>query len=329
MTCRAESSAAARPATSGSSTSSQERTPALAALRAAPIEPSIHSEQGGGAFADLTSGPRHPVHALRGIDNADDLRRGVFRRRFALRGEEAGHAAARRQLRVFMVRPRLAGRHAGRARTEPRHSIIYEHPIDVTPLLKFAFTPHLSVAAGVSISELKPLGPATGSQMANAAVASLEFDRRWKDGSSASTMCRQLRVRAGSRELESDLVYTTIPRRGHVSIRLRTPSRPGDRHGRRHHGRRAALRTVHAGRLEDAARVGQVRHRAGRRRSRHLLVGRVSLHGTRAVPRRRVGVGREHRTSRSASPPASASTAGPAFFVLGFPLEHRQPDAPS
>ena len=74
--------------------------------------------------------------------------------------------------------------------------------------MKFAFSADLSVAAGVSISELEPLFPATGSQMANAAVASIGYDRRWKDGSDAAHQVdASFGVRAGSRELESDLDY--------------------------------------------------------------------------------------------------------------------------
>ena len=81
-------------------------------------------------------------------------------------------------------------------------------------MLKFAFTPDLSIAGGVSISELKPLSPLTDSpltdsQMANAAVASIDFNRRWTDGSDAKHhVAGSFGVRAGSRELESDLAYT-------------------------------------------------------------------------------------------------------------------------
>ena len=60
----------------------------------------------------------------------------------------------------------------------------------------------------MSISELEPLFPATGSQMANAAVASIGYDRRWKDGSDAAhRVDASFGVRAGSRDLESDLAY--------------------------------------------------------------------------------------------------------------------------
>src|SRR4029453_137675 len=84
----------------------------------------------------------------------------------------------------------------------------YDTRSTITPLLKFAFSADLSVAAGVSISELEPLSPATGSQMANAAVASIGYDRRWKQGVYAPHHVEAgFGVRGGSRELESDLSY--------------------------------------------------------------------------------------------------------------------------
>jgi hypothetical protein len=85
----------------------------------------------------------------------------------------------------------------------------YDTRTTLTPLLKFAFTPDLSVAAGVSISELKALAPATESQMANAAVAAIDFERQWKDQSDTThSAAANFGVRAGSRSLESDLAYT-------------------------------------------------------------------------------------------------------------------------
>ena len=85
----------------------------------------------------------------------------------------------------------------------------YDTRTTITPLLKFAVTPDFSVAAGVSISELEPLSPATDSLMANAAVASIDFDRKWEDGYDASHRAvASFGVRAGSRQLESDLAYT-------------------------------------------------------------------------------------------------------------------------
>ena len=83
--------------------------------------------------------------------------------------------------------------------------------------MKFAVTPDISVAGGVSISELdpleadlaQPLPPATGSTMANAFVASVEVDKQWTDSSDAThRVDGSFGVRSGTRELESDLVYT-------------------------------------------------------------------------------------------------------------------------
>jgi len=85
----------------------------------------------------------------------------------------------------------------------------YDTRTTVTPMLKFAFTPDLSIGGGVSISELEALAPATESQMANAVVASIDFDRQWKASSDVTHRAvASFGVRAGSRSLESDLAYT-------------------------------------------------------------------------------------------------------------------------
>jgi hypothetical protein len=85
----------------------------------------------------------------------------------------------------------------------------YDTRTTITPLLKFALTPEISLAAGVSISELEPLAPAIDSRMANAAVASIDFDRQWKEPSDTTHRALgSFGVRAGSRSLESDLAYT-------------------------------------------------------------------------------------------------------------------------
>jgi hypothetical protein len=170
----------------------------------------FHSEQGWGSFLDLGIGNRAvrftPIVA---IDHADDL------------VEEYSGAGLRFETR------QLGSRRLGasfewswfdqdwRSATLAALALMpdippaYDTRSTITPLLKFALTPELSVAAGVSISELEPLAPAAGSQMANAAVASVDFDRRWEDSSEPRhRVTAGFGVRAGSRELESDLAYT-------------------------------------------------------------------------------------------------------------------------
>jgi Omp85 superfamily domain len=170
----------------------------------------FHSDQGWGSFLDLGIGDRTirftPIVA---IDNADDL------------VEEYSGAGLRFETRKLGTRRLGASlewtwfdqdwRAATLAELAIRPDIppAYDTRSTFTPLLKFAISPDLSVAAGVSISELEPLVPATGSQMANAAVASIDFDRNWENGSDASHhVTFNFGVRAGSRELESDLAYT-------------------------------------------------------------------------------------------------------------------------
>ena len=94
-----------------------------------------------------------------------------------------------------------------RSRCSPGFRRLYETRSTITPQLKFALSPDLSVGAGVSISELEPLVPATGSQMANAAVASVAFDRRWKNDFDTHHLAASVGVRAGTHNLESDLDY--------------------------------------------------------------------------------------------------------------------------
>jgi hypothetical protein len=92
---------------------------------------------------------------------------------------------------------------------DPRIERPYDQRSTITPLVKFAVTREITLSAGVSIAELDALPPATGSEMANAAVASIAYGGRWKDTSTGThDVHASVGVRSGSRALESDLVYT-------------------------------------------------------------------------------------------------------------------------
>jgi hypothetical protein len=169
----------------------------------------FHSEQGWGSYLDLGIGDRNirftPIVA---IDNSDDLveEYSGWGLRFETRKLGTRRLGASLEWSWFEQDWRSATLDA--LALQPGIPGPYETRSTITPLLKFAFSPDLSVAAGVSISELEPLSPATGSQMANAAVASIGYDRRWKDGSDAAHHVQaSFGVRAGSRDLESDLDY--------------------------------------------------------------------------------------------------------------------------
>jgi len=180
-------------------------------LRFEPLGPKVvfHSEQGWGSYLALGLGSRNirftPIFA---IDNADDLveEYSGYGLRFETRKIGTRRLGASLEWTRFDQDWRSATLDA--LALEPGIPPPYETRSTVTPLLKFAFSPELSVAGGVSISELEPLVSTTGSQMANAAVASIGYDRRWKDGSDAAHHAEaRFSVRAGTRNLESDLDY--------------------------------------------------------------------------------------------------------------------------
>jgi hypothetical protein len=180
-------------------------------LRFEPLRSNVifHSEQGWGSYLDLGIGNSNirftPIVA---IDNADDLveEYSGFGVRFETRKLGTRRLGASLEwswfeqdwrdvtLDALALKPGIPGAYTSRS--------------TLTPLLKFALTEDLSVAAGVSISELEPLAPATDSQMANAAVAWIGYDRRWKEFEAAHRVEASFGVRGGARALESDLAYT-------------------------------------------------------------------------------------------------------------------------
>jgi Omp85 superfamily domain len=169
-----------------------------------------HSEQGAGAYLDVGIGDRNirftPIAV---IDDADDLveEYSGYGLRFETRKLGTRRLGASLEWSSFDQDWRTET--LGALAFKPEIPGLYEERSTITPLLKFALSPDVSVAAGVSISELEPISPVTDSQMANAVVASLEFNRRWKEASDAAHRVEgSFGVRAGSRSLESDLAYT-------------------------------------------------------------------------------------------------------------------------
>jgi hypothetical protein len=188
----------------------KKETPAW--LRFEPLRSNFlyHSEQGFGGYADLNIGDRTirftPIFA---IDNADDLveEYSGYGLRFETRKLGTRRLGASLEWTWFEQDWRTATLDA--LVFNPEIPQAYDTRSTMTPLVKFAVTPDLSLAGGVSISELKPLEPATESRMANAAVASIEYDHTWEDGADARhQVVGSFGVRAGTRELESDLTYT-------------------------------------------------------------------------------------------------------------------------
>jgi Omp85 superfamily domain len=180
-------------------------------LRFEPLRSNVlfHSDQGWGSYLDLAIGDRNirftPIVA---IDNADDLVEEYSGYGLRFETRKLGTRRLGASLEWSRFDQDWRGATLDALALEPGIPAPYDTRSTITPLLKFALSADLSVVAGVSISELEPLFPATDSQMANAAVASIGYDRRWKDRVDAAHHVEAgLGVRAGSRELESDLAY--------------------------------------------------------------------------------------------------------------------------
>ena len=182
-------------------------------LRFVPLRSNaiFHSEQGWGSYVDLGIGDRNiRFTPLVAIDNADDLveEYSGYGLRFETKTLGTRRLGASLEWSWFDADWREETLAAlALDRDIPS---VYESRSTITPLLKLALTPDLSIAAGVSISELQPELPDGISRMANAAVGSVDYSRRWKDGTRPRHhVDASFAVRAGARELESDFGYTS------------------------------------------------------------------------------------------------------------------------
>lgn len=180
-------------------------------LRFEPLRSNVtfHSEQGWGSYLDLAIGGRNfrftPIVA---IDNGDDLieEYSGFGLRFESRRLGTRRLGASLEWSRFDQTWRDATLDALAA--NPEIARAYEDRTTIAPLVSFAFTPDITVSTGLSISELDARAPATGSEMANAAVASVAFAGRYSDaGGAAHDVYASFGVRAGLPALESDLDY--------------------------------------------------------------------------------------------------------------------------
>jgi hypothetical protein len=172
-----------------------------------------HSDQGWGANLPLMMSSRDVlVMPLIAIDNGDALIEEYTG--FALRVESRRVGTER--LGAFFEwstfdqdwrTPTLAA-----LAFDPTLSRPYRNRMAVTPGLKFAITPQLTIGGGVSIVELDPLLETPfefePSRMVNSAIGSLSFRRQSRpDDAPRQLIEASFTVRAGMRGLESDLVY--------------------------------------------------------------------------------------------------------------------------
>ena len=185
------------------------RVGTLAALRTDRRERPFHSDQGWGANLVLgIGGEDFRVTPIIPIDNGDDLieEYSGFGLRF-----ESRHVGTERLGAFFewstndqqwqdVTLAAMAFR--------PDIPALYRNRMNFTPLVKFAFTPQVSVGGGVAITELDSLVEPGPSRMANAGIGFIRFHDQWQaDSGLQQRLDASFTIRAGTTSLQSDLVY--------------------------------------------------------------------------------------------------------------------------
>ena len=280
-------------------------------LRFTPMKSNLlyHSDQGWGAFMDFPIGGRDfRVTPIVAIDHGDELIEEYSG--FGVRVESRKLGTERLGASFEWTTFDQDWRDATLAALVANPGIpgAYDDRTTVTPLVNFAVTRQLSVGGGVAITEIEPLSGAPESQMANAYIGQVRFDPRWEHAGADHAVDAQFTVRSASETLESDFTYTRYFGQAEYAVPKVKTHRAGIGPCRRHRRYGAALRALFAWRFADAARLEQVRHRAGRRRSRISHLTRVPVSAASRSSWIPAPCGTPASTNASASPPESVST---------------------
>jgi hypothetical protein len=183
-----------------------------------------HSEQGWGAVLQLTGGGSlFHVTATIPIDNADDLIEEYSGFGLSFDTRKIGTERLGAFFEWSTYDQSWRGATVTALALNPQIPALYRNRMSVTPLLKFAVARHVSLAGGVNIAELDELGGGPVSHMANAAIGSVRFTERSRSRQNASPehdADASVTVRAGTRSLQSDLVYTRYLAQADYSFRM-------------------------------------------------------------------------------------------------------------
>lgn len=94
------------------------------------------------------------------------------------------------------------------AALNPQIAAVYRERRTIEPMVTVAFSPHVRVSYGASVTELESLFRSSGSQMASTANFSIGYDQRWELASGATEAVEaSYELRAATTALESDLDY--------------------------------------------------------------------------------------------------------------------------
>ena len=307
-TSPAASSEGARKAASGSCMRPAKRNRPMVGVRAAPIELVYHSDQRWGTYFDVGIGDRAVRFTQSALSPTRRIPSRSIRVRVALRDEKAGDAggsapvsSGRRSSRTGEL-PRWTRSRSDQIFQAARDAIDDHAPAEVCV---HAGAQH---RRGVSIAELDPLAPVTDSQMANAAVASIDYNRpddsadceHRVEAASASAPDPAARKRSLHIELSGQGTHWKYP----ASHRVQATGMAGAITGHPPLFERFALGDSTTLRGWDKFDIAPAGGDHGTRRSS------IALYGNRALPRHRFGLGRQHRTTCPRVDGSGSSTRG-------------------
>ncbi|MPZ21465.1 MAG: BamA/TamA family outer membrane protein [Luteitalea sp.] len=180
-----------------------------------PFRPSrsklvYHADQKWSGVLDISNGGRrHRATVGFVFSNGDDLIEDYSGFRVRLESRELVTERLGASLEVSRLRQTWHPDTLAALAADPRIPEAYRERLTVEPTVTFAFSPHVRITAGASVSELESLSRSPESQKANAVVASIAYDQRWKQRRvDSQNLAASYEWRSATSELDSDLVYT-------------------------------------------------------------------------------------------------------------------------
>jgi hypothetical protein len=168
-----------------------------------------HSTLGWSGVLDIPMGGRDNRLTLGLVgDNDDDLIEEYSGYRVRLESRKV--ATERLGLSLEFAELRQSWRDAtlSAAALNPQIAAVYRERRTIEPMVTVAFSPHVRVSYGASVTELESLFRSSGSQMASTANFSIGYDQRWELASGATEAVEaSYELRAATTALESDLDY--------------------------------------------------------------------------------------------------------------------------
>ncbi len=168
-----------------------------------------HSTLGWSGVLDIPMGGRDNRLTLGLVgDNDDDLLEEYSGYRVRLESRKV--ATERLALSIEFAELRQSWREAtlSAAALNPQIATVYRERRTIEPMVTVAFSPHVRVSYGASVTELESLFRSSGSQMASTTNFSIGYDQRWELASGATEAVEaSYELRDATTVLESDLDY--------------------------------------------------------------------------------------------------------------------------